>query len=140
MHMWRSEDDHLRSSGIKLRSSGLPGKCFFPLSHLLAFDIGSFSDPEANSLLCWPALCVFLLPVSSIHNSLLCGTLWPTDPSCGFNGVRHLELFFGQSGFFPHFSQVGANSQEAECLVITPPTGQLKPRPKDILDSDRLRL
>lgn len=35
------------------------------------------------------------------------------DPSCGFNGVCRLELFLGQSGFSPHFSQVGTNGKEA---------------------------
>lgn len=65
--------------------------------------VGMFLSPAnttSRNHLCCAALLVFLFPASSIHNNLLCGTLSPTVPSCGFNGVGQLELFFGQSVFF----------------------------------------
>lgn len=83
--------------------------------HTLCHWVCFYGQPSPLLEICvlrWPALLVFLCPVSSIHKNLLCGTLWPTDPSW-FNGVCCLELFLGQFGFFPHFSQVGTKGKEA---------------------------
>lgn len=128
------QPEFLRSNSIPPYTNGythrdlIPGECgqvsafqttgayvIKTLKMLICFcHLGMFLSPAnttSRNQLCCAALLVFLFPASSIHNKLLCGTLSPTVPSCGFNGVGQLELFFGQSGFFHTFLRLALKAK-----------------------------